>query len=95
MSDFERFLIARDDELEQTAYTLLWHMLNPGADIKNVIYAWGEFDMAQIGPLLESAEDILSQSGIPVCHPYYGENETPCYLTGDCEFSACPMKDEE
>ncbi len=93
MSDFERFLIARNDELEQTAYALLWHMTHPGADIADMVAAWGDFDMAQIGPLLEGADNILSQSGFPVCHPYYGEGETPCFLTGDCKFSPCPMRD--
>lgn len=93
MSEFEDFLIARNDELEQTAYALLWHMTHPGAEISEMGATWTDFDMAQIGPLLANAEDVLSQSGFPACHPYCGEDETPCFLTGDCKFSPCPMRD--
>lgn len=90
--DFEDFLIAQNDELEQTAYALLWRMTHPGADISEMNAVWTDFDMAQIGPLLADAGDILLQSGFPVCHPYFGESETPCFLAGDCKFSPCPMR---
>ncbi len=92
MTEFEDFMIERNDELEQAAYALLWHMIHLGADASEMSEIWTDVDMAQIGPLLADAEDILSQVGIPVCHPHYGEDETPCFLTGDCKFSSCPMR---
>lgn len=90
--DFEDFLIAQNDKLEQTAYALLWRMTHPRTDISEMNEIWTDFDMAQIGPLLADAEGILLQSGFPVCHPYFGESETPCFLVGDCKFSPCPMR---
>lgn len=87
MSDFEDFLIAQNDGLDQAAYELLWRMTHPDADISEMDAVWTDFDMAQIGPLLDYAEDVLNQAGIPACHPYYEEAGTPCFLVGTCKFS--------
>lgn len=92
MSEFEDFLIARNDELEQTAYGLLWRMTHPKAAASEMGVRWTDFDMAQIGPLLEDVEDILGQIGTPSCHPYYDEAQTPCFMAGNCKFSPCPMR---
>lgn len=92
MSDFERFLIARNDALEQVACALLWHMSHPGTDASETDGDPALHDMALIGPLLDVAEEILEDAGHAVCHPYYGEDETPCYLTDTCHFALCPMR---
>lgn len=31
--------------------------------------------------------------GIP-CHPFYDENEQPCYLGDECKKPNCPMRKE-
>lgn len=93
MSEFEDFLIAQNDELEQTAYELLWRMTHPGADVSEMDDAREDFGIAQIGPLVEAAEDILQAGNTHCCHPYFDDSNTPCFLAGDCRFSPCPMKD--
>lgn len=91
MSDFESFLAGRNDVLEETAHVLLWHMTHPNAEPSEAGGDYKLYDMAQIGPLLDAAEEILEGAGHAVCYPYYGEQEKPCYLTGECGFSPCPM----
>lgn len=91
MSDFEGFLIERNDKLEQTAHELLWHMTHPNAEPSEANGDYKLYDMAQIGPLLDAAEEVLENAGINTCRPYYVENEVPCYLSGTCSFTPCPM----
>ncbi len=88
MSEFEDFLIAQSDVLEQLAYELLWRMAHPGADFSEADGCW---DMAQIGPLLDCAARILNEAGLRFCRPYFGEEETPCFLMKACSFTPCPM----
>ena len=91
MSDFDGFLIDRNDKLEQIAHDLLWHMTHPDKEAPETNEDYKLYDMAQIGPLLDAAEEILDNAGISTCRPYYVENEEPCYLSGTCSFTPCPM----
>lgn len=95
MSDFERFLIARNDALEQTACALLWRMTHPGADASETEEDPALYDMALTGPLLDAAGKLLRRAGYAVCHPYHDEEDNPCFLTGGCGFFPCPMRKSE
>ena len=91
MVDFEGFLIERNDKLEQTAHELLWHMTHPNREPSEAAGDYKLYDMAQLGPLLDVAEELLESARINTCRPYHVEGEVPCYLSGSCSFTPCPM----
>ena len=50
-------------------------------------------DMYYLGELADIAEAHWGNMGFYTCFPgYVGEEETPCYLAGDCDNPGCPMK---
>lgn len=91
MSDFESFLTERNDVLDEAAHALLWRITHPDTESPETDADEKLYDMAQIGPLLDAAEEILENAGINTCRPYYVENEVPCYRSGACSFTPCPM----
>ncbi len=80
-NNFESFLEKRNDILDGQAYQLLRLLTCPEIEQTETLseFLW---DMAFIGPLLETAESLLQKAGFSTCYPYYGENEIPCFQAG-------------
>ena len=95
MSDFERFLTARNDVLEEAVYVLLWHMAHPDEEPSDANIDDRFCYQDRIGPVLNAAEELLENARINTCRPYYVDDEVPCYLSGTCFFAPCPMCESE
>ena len=89
-NNFESFLEKRNDILDGQAYQLLRLLTCPEIEQTETLseFLW---DMAFIGPLLETAESLLQKAGFSTCYPYYGENEIPCIHTSLCQHPNCPF----
>lgn len=75
---FDDFLVERNDEIYELAADLL-------AKLSGKMHL---YDIAQIAPVVDAAESVLSDA----CYPFFGEDETPCYLTGECKREDCLFK---
>ena len=40
---------------------------------------------------LKTAEEILIANGLSCCHPYYEEDNIPCYQSDGCTNPKCPF----
>lgn len=96
MADFEDFLIARNDILDNAAYDLALEMLQ----LKEQTDSESKFpwSMEIIGAILESTQEILQSHRYAVCWPYR-EEDVPCCQTAsctkhDCLLKAVPKEDE-
>lgn len=88
---FDDFICEKCDELDNLAYNLLCAVAaknNTQTDETDIV----PWDMSQIAELEDAAKDILHESNIPVCHPFYeGDEETPCYQGSSCDKKNCPF----
>ena len=75
---FDDFLVERNGEIYELAADLLRKLECSGR-----IY-----EIDKIAPVVEVAESVLSDA----CYPFFGDNETPCYLTGECKREDCLFK---
>ena len=89
-NNFESFLEKRNDILDGQAYQLLRLLTCPEIEQTETLseFLW---DMAFIGPLLETAESLLQKAGFSTCYPFYGENEIPCIHAVQCQHPVCPL----
>lgn len=77
---FDDFLVERNDELYEIAADLMAKITN---------YKTQMWDISVIAPIVEAAEEVASDA----CYPFFGDNETPCYLTGECRREECLFKE--
>lgn len=87
--DFDDYLCSQNEVIDSIAFELLCAMAEPESE------AWDEpveWNQEMIAYVVASAERALEKRGIHPCHPFYDENEQPCYLGGECKKLVCPMK---
>lgn len=89
-SQFEHFLMERNDELDNAAYDLALKMLDlDNQPDREKAFPW---DMEIIGAMLESSQEILEEHGYAVCWPYH-EDDVPCHQTATCKKAVCSLKE--
>lgn len=87
--NFEDFLVARNDVLDNAAHELAMLMLSAnGTPLEDDQFPW---DMEIIGAILESIKSILEEEGYQICWPHH-ENTEPCIDTDSCKYEGCPLK---
>lgn len=75
---FDDFLVERNSEIYELAADLLRKL----EDNERI------YEIDKIAPVVDAAESVLSDA----CYPFFGEDETPCYLTGECKREDCLFK---
>lgn len=75
---FDDFLVERNDEIYELAADLLRKL----EDNERI------YEIDKIAPVVDAAESVLSDA----CYPFFDEDETPCYLTGECKREDCLFK---
>ncbi len=87
---FEEFCAEKNDRIYNAAFDLLNALAGVGMDDRPL-----EWDMEQIGEVVDAAKDVLM--GVhEVCHPFYeGDGEIPCYKGTDCANFDCPLRSKE
>ncbi|WP_313529273.1 hypothetical protein [Anaerotignum sp.] len=89
---FKDFLIEHNDELDNAAHELALMMLSTdGMSPSKEELPW---TMEIIGSILEHTGSILKSKGYHICWPYYGDDDTPCYVLHDCNHKNCPFKQQ-
>lgn len=89
-SQFEHFLVERNDELDNAAYDLALKMLDlDNQPNREKAFPWS---MEIIGAMLESAQEILEEHGYAVCWPYH-EDDVPCCQSATCKKTICSLKE--
>ncbi len=71
---FKKFLEQRNGQIQEKAADLLTFLGLPTEQIT----AYEE------SLVIETVEKIIDEKKGHHCYPYYGDNEIPCYLCGDC-----------
>ncbi|RFZ77605.1 hypothetical protein DS742_17470 [Lacrimispora amygdalina] len=88
---FHTFLENRNDDLSNAAFSLLALLHQPSGDRDNPETPEFPWNMALIGPLLDTAEKILQDGSFSSCYPYY-EEDIPCYRTNSCHNCDCVFR---
>lgn len=86
---FEDYLTRKNDVIDNAAHRLAAALVALRGDFENAELKW---DISCIGEIVDSAERILNQNGLQSCHPYYDDNERPCYLDVGCGQMDCPFR---
>ena len=97
--EFENFLIAKNDRIDNAAYDLICAIVSPSEyeeDDEDDVVEW---DMEHIGEVVDMVKSYLEGAGFKTCHPYYEENDqlgqscrVPCSKSFSCENSSCKFK---
>lgn len=88
---FERFLIDKNDLIDNAAYNLIRAIAETGTDLDDEPTI--EWEMGMIGEVVDAAKYTLEKDfKIRPCHPYRsGAYEIPCYRS-DCLTTNCPFR---
>lgn len=93
MQAFEKYLTEKNDAIDSAAYQLACFIAATASTSLDSVDGELEWDMSCIGEIVDSAERILKQNGVQSCHPYYDDEERPCYMgKGDCKRKDCPFR---
>lgn len=86
--EFDDFVTDKCDLIDNAAYELLQ------AIAAETPYSVGtvEWDYSIIGEVIDYAESLMNKKGERTCHPYFVDDQVPCYLDEDCTSSNCPFK---
>lgn len=86
---FENFILAKNDLIYEAAHNLIAELLavSTEADGNNI-----EWNMENIGLIVDAAEEILIANGLFCCYPYRDENEILCYKSDGCTNPNCPFR---
>lgn len=88
MMNFESYLVNKNDEIDNAAFELINAFVHKGTatDI--------EWDMEIISEIEGAVENILTSRCFGVCHPFYCDDDIPCYRSEDCGNAECPFRNE-
>jgi len=95
MRDFENYLCERNDLIDNAVYDVIRAMT--ASDInydERTDPAIPDWNMSAIGEIGDIAEAIILEKVGHTCHPYYTEDEVPCYLDEDCKNKYCVFRQE-
>lgn len=89
--NFVDYLERKNDRIDNAAHELACAILDkdPIGSDRETVLPW---NMEIIGQITDFVTDLLSQRSLPACHPYFGDNDTPCFDCGDCKNADCPFK---
>ena len=85
---FDNYLCEKTDLIYNAAQELIAALV---AVNTNGTFPRPEWNMENIGPIAETAEEILIANGLSCCHPYYEEDNIPCYQSDGCTNPKCPF----
>lgn len=88
MKDFESYLVNKNDDIDNLSYELIKAFVRKDFD-KEI-----DWDMEIIGEIEEAVEDILKSRCFGVCHPFYCDDNIPCYQSDDCGNEDCPFRNK-
>jgi hypothetical protein len=87
---FEDFFIQRNDALDNVAHNLAQLMLSADGVLPDEkAFPW---NMEIICTILDHVEAVLNEKGYCTCWPYHGDDDTPCYILGECRHKDCRFK---
>lgn len=84
--DFESYLINKNDEIDNSVFALINAFVRKDGDTDV------KWNMEVIGEIEEVVEDILTSRYFDICHPFYSDDNIPCYKSDDCWNEACLFK---
>lgn len=76
MKDAERFLIERNDDIDNAVFAAICSLVHEDEEI--------EWNMEIIGEIEDKIESMLIKRGIITCHPWYDEDGNICYKVCRC-----------
>lgn len=86
---FEGFLCEKTDLICNAAQGLIAALVAVNTDVAGNNIEW---DMDNIGAIIDAAEEILIANGLFCCNPYHDENEILCYKSDGCTNPNCPFR---
>lgn len=88
--EFDDFITDKCELIDNTAYDLL------RAIESETPYSLGKvvWDYSIIGEVIDYAEALMLKKGLRTCHPYFVDDQVPCYLDSECESNNCPFKEK-
>ena len=97
--EFENFLIAKNDRIDNAAYDLICAIVTPSEYEEDDEEEEVEWDMEHIGEVVDMVKSYLEEAGFKTCHPYCEENDqfgqscrVPCLKSYSCENEKCKFK---
>lgn len=85
---FENYLCEKTDLIFNAAHNLIAALLAVTTEESEIQIEW---NMENIGPIADIAEEILIANGLFCCFPYHDENEIRCFESDSCTNPNCPF----
>ena len=87
--NFENYLCEKTDLIYNAAQELIAALMAVNTKGNSPRPEW---NMENIGPIADAAEEILIANGLFCCHPYFdGDDRVMCYQTDGCTNPKCPF----